>query len=209
MWMFCDDNGVHLSHEKTLKMECFPGDDILSKDVGNWIEELINNGLLVEFEYQGTLYLQVTGWHHQRIEKPYYKYPQALDDGSKIIRGTVPDHMRDKYQPIRRPVDDQSTTVPQPFDDHSTQEEKGKEKEEKRSKSVETTKQVSRDGKNRSSTSSNGSRNGMTKVAGLVASIPDFSKMGSAVLTSLLKDPGEKFYHKEIRAELKARGGES
>ncbi len=75
IWNFCDDGGNHPASTKTLKAEVFPGDDIGAGDVAELVRELVEQGLLVEYESAGKPYWHVTGWHHQKIEKPSYKHP--------------------------------------------------------------------------------------------------------------------------------------
>lgn len=108
MWNFCDDAGIHPASAKTLKAEVFPADDILVGDVQVLVDELKANGLIIEYEVAGKPYWQVTGWHHQKIEKPNFKHPKPEN---------------------RQPFDDSSTTNRQPFDDSSTPERRGEEKE--------------------------------------------------------------------------------
>ena len=108
LWNFCDDHGVHPYSLKTIKMEIFPGDEVKISDIENWLNELIRHELLKSYHVDDKQYLIVTGWHHQKIEKPNFKYP-------------LPENF-----------DDHSTTVQQPIDDHSTpesslKESKGKE----------------------------------------------------------------------------------
>ena len=76
LWNFCDDGGCHPASAKTIKAEVFPGDDISSSDVQALIHELIEQGLLREYEMAGKPYWCVTGWHHQKIDKPTFKYPR-------------------------------------------------------------------------------------------------------------------------------------
>lgn len=76
LWNFCDDGGCHPASAKTLKAEVFPGDDISSNDVQALIKELVEQGLLNEYEIAGKPYWCVTGWHHQKIDKPTFKYPR-------------------------------------------------------------------------------------------------------------------------------------
>lgn len=106
MWNFCDDAGIHPASAKTLKAEIFPADDILVSDVQVLVDELKANGLIIEYEVAGKSYWQVTGWYHQKIEKPNYKHPKPEN---------------------RQPIDDHSPTDRQPIDDHSTPEGKGRE----------------------------------------------------------------------------------
>lgn len=75
MWNFCDDAGRHRASLKTLKAEVFPSDPITCDEIGKWIFELVTNGLLDEYEVDGERYWQVTGWKHQKIDQPTYRFP--------------------------------------------------------------------------------------------------------------------------------------
>ena len=77
LWNFCDDKGRHKADCRELKAQVFPGDDdVTAALVHEWIEELVTSKLLVEYQVDGALFWQVTGWHHQRIDKPQKpKYP--------------------------------------------------------------------------------------------------------------------------------------
>lgn len=75
LWNFCDDNGVHPASAKRAKMEVFPSDDLTEGAVKKLIDELLTTGLLAKFEVDGKSYWNVTGWHHQKIERPSYKFP--------------------------------------------------------------------------------------------------------------------------------------
>lgn len=78
-------------------------------DVAVWISELVKVGLLIEYESQNQSYWQVTGWHHQKIDKPTTKYPPPKDGQ------------------IRRPLNDSSNSTPLPIGDSSPPEGKGEE----------------------------------------------------------------------------------
>lgn len=103
LWNFCDDNGVHPYATKTIKMEIFPGDEIKLSTVENWIGELIKYKLLRTYHIEDKRYLQVTGWHHQKIDKPNPKHPIPIV------------------------FDDDSTNGQRAFDDQSPAEGKGRE----------------------------------------------------------------------------------
>lgn len=101
LWNFCDDNGVHPASCKTLKAEIFPADDITSQAVGALVAELIAQGLLAEFEHEGKRYWFVTGWHHQKIDRPSpAKYPLPPKQKRKIV---------DDSPNARRGLDEDST----------------------------------------------------------------------------------------------------
>ena len=84
-WNFADDNGVHPACEVRLKCEVFPADTCSPNDVLAWIRELVNAGLLIEYDVQSESYWQVTGWHHQKIDRPNARYP-VPDDSTSIRR---------------------------------------------------------------------------------------------------------------------------
>ena len=94
LWNFCDDGGNHPASPKTLKMQVFPGDDITAAQVETMIDEMKKAALLIEYEAEGKKYWHVTGWHHQKIEKPNYRHPAP--DGQKIA---------DHSPTTRRPLD--------------------------------------------------------------------------------------------------------
>jgi hypothetical protein len=98
MWCFCDDKGTHPSDTKTLKMECFPGDDdVTSAMIREWLDELIRAKLLVEFDNGDSRYLHVTGWKHQRIDKPQApRHPLPGDEDSRIVPRTVQEPIQER-----------------------------------------------------------------------------------------------------------------
>lgn len=75
MWTFADDRGVIPRRPRTIKMQVFPGDDITIDQIESLIRELETKRLVGRFEHDGETYLAVTGWRHQKIERPTYKYP--------------------------------------------------------------------------------------------------------------------------------------
>ena len=86
MWNFCDDGGNHPASAKTLKMQIFPGDDIAINQVEVMVGELIEAGLLQQYTADGRNYWHVTGWKHQKIDRPSYKYPRPFSDNSSNAR---------------------------------------------------------------------------------------------------------------------------
>lgn len=115
MWMFCDDNGVHPANPKQLRMECFPGDDDMTAAVvTGLVNELLEQKLLTEYENNGQRFWLVSGWKHQRIDKPQPgKYPRYDDAGSVFVRGAFREQSA-------------SDTVPLP-PDRKGEERKGEE----------------------------------------------------------------------------------
>ena len=91
LWNFCDDAGNHVDSEKTIKAEIFPGDDISSSDVRRLLDELSSNGLIALYASNGKGFIHVTGWKHQKIERPSFKHPAYPGDASPNDRRTLDD----------------------------------------------------------------------------------------------------------------------
>lgn len=70
LWNFCDDAGRMAMSPKRIKAQVFPSDDITSSDVLGLLQELSANELIRFYIVDGKEFLLVTGWRHQRIDKP-------------------------------------------------------------------------------------------------------------------------------------------
>lgn len=99
MWNFCDDAGIHPASAKTLKMRVFPGDDITTQDVDALVAELVAAGLITGYSVENQQFWRVTGWKHQRIDKPNYRYPhengripggENSDSGRRAVEESSP-----------------------------------------------------------------------------------------------------------------------
>lgn len=96
MFNFCDDGGIHPASIKRLKMEIYPGDDYSQEQMAEWIKELINNGLIALFSHENKEYWAVTGWKHQKIDRPTYRYPQLKN--REPLAETSPSSQRDNSE---------------------------------------------------------------------------------------------------------------
>jgi len=114
-WNFADDHGVLPASAKQLKMLVYPGDDFTVAHVQGLVDELLHQKLLSEFTADdGRAYWFVTGWHHQKIDKPSYKYPAP------------PHHLKNSANP-RQPFGEHSANPRQPFGEASVTERRGEE----------------------------------------------------------------------------------
>jgi len=87
---FCDDAGRHPDSAKQIKAEVFPADDFTGEDILGMISELSANGLIRLYTAEGKGYFEVTGWHHQRIDKPQDpKYPPPGEYHSENVPRTI------------------------------------------------------------------------------------------------------------------------
>lgn len=91
LWNFCDDAGRFPFSPKQVKALVMPGDDDISaEDVRLWLVELSTNGLITVYEVDGKEYLEVTGWAHQKIDRPQpAKYPARIVEHSTNEQRTV------------------------------------------------------------------------------------------------------------------------
>lgn len=103
LWSFCDDAGRHPLSALRIKMEVFPGDAIDGTGILRLIEELSENGLVKVYTVEDKEYLQVTGWHHQRIDKPHIRYPgQKFEDHSTTALRQVGDQSTPEGKGVER-----------------------------------------------------------------------------------------------------------
>lgn len=90
MWNFADDHGRIPLSPKTIKAQLFPNDEITAETIRGMIRELSANALVMPYTVEGKEYLLITGWHHQKIDKPQKpKYPAPPDDHSENVPGMV------------------------------------------------------------------------------------------------------------------------
>ncbi len=82
LWNFCDDAGRHPDSAMRIKMEVFPADAMTADDVELLLGELLDACLIERYETEGKGFIQVTGWHHQRIDKPQFRYPSPNGIGT-------------------------------------------------------------------------------------------------------------------------------
>jgi len=92
MWNFCDDAGIHPKSYKRLKMEILPGDDCSVNDIKTWVTELLHADLLIEYSAEGKDYWIVSGWKHQKIDRPTYKHPKPAASCSNGTQYQFADH---------------------------------------------------------------------------------------------------------------------
>lgn len=91
MWNFADDCGRLPCSPKSIKAQIFPADDINLDTVRGLINELSANGLVLIYSIEDKDYLQITGWSHQRIDKPQpAKYPAPFFDHSENAPRILP-----------------------------------------------------------------------------------------------------------------------
>lgn len=90
IWNFCDDAGRMNASPKQIKALVLPADDFDAESVRRMIDELERNGLIIRYVVDGKEFLQVTGWHHQRIDRAQKsKIPPPPDNHSSNDRRTI------------------------------------------------------------------------------------------------------------------------
>lgn len=93
LWNFADDAGRMALSPKRIKAQVYPSDDFTSSDVRRMIDELTANGLVRVYVVDEQEFLAITGWHHQKIDRPQKpQTPEPPEDPSpngrrKIVVG--------------------------------------------------------------------------------------------------------------------------
>lgn len=115
MWNFADDYGRLEFAPGSLKAKIFPGDQLAADDVREMLRELSGADLLMIYAAKGKEYIEITGWHNQKIDKRQSsKIPGPFDDGV-VIRGNPP----------TSPEPPQPTPTPTPVMEGKGEEGKG------------------------------------------------------------------------------------
>ena len=81
LWNFCDDGGIFPASASKLKANVYPNDHFTIQDVENMTGELLSESLIESYVVDGKEFWHVTGWHHQVIEYPSYRYPRSKEFG--------------------------------------------------------------------------------------------------------------------------------
>jgi len=93
MWNFADDLGRLPLSAKSIKAQIFPSDDVDASSIRRLIDELSSNGLLLLYEVDGREFIQITGWQHQKIDRPQPgKCPAPINGFKPKINPEIAEH---------------------------------------------------------------------------------------------------------------------
>lgn len=116
LWNFCDDHGRHTFSPKQIKALIFPADDLTADAVEDWLGELVAQNLILRYTVDGKEYLQVTGWHHQKIDKRQLaKFPAP----SSIVSGPDSDSSTNGRRTVSTEGNTEGNTEPERKSPHS------------------------------------------------------------------------------------------
>ena len=131
-WNFADDNGALLANPVLMKSHIFPYEDIGISTISEWIDMLVENGMLIRTTYNGKDYLVIRKFLiHQKINRksiriniPLPVVLQVIDEYNKTHGvltepslqereqgigkrndGTgMEEEMKEESAPVRRPI---------------------------------------------------------------------------------------------------------
>jgi len=85
-WNFADDNGVLLANPVLMKSHIFPYEDIGISTISEWIDMLVENGMLIRTTYNGKDYLVIRKFLiHQKINRKSIRINIPLPVVLKVI----------------------------------------------------------------------------------------------------------------------------
>ena len=85
-WNFADDNGVLLANPILMKSHIFPYEDIGISTISEWIDMLVENGMLIRTTYNGKDYLVIRKFLiHQKINRKSIRINIPLPVVLKVI----------------------------------------------------------------------------------------------------------------------------
>lgn len=86
MWNFADDYGRMEYSPVSLKAKIFPCDSMSVDEVRDMISELDGSGLLSVYTVSGKEFIEIKGWHNQKIDKRQSsKIPGPPDDDGVVL----------------------------------------------------------------------------------------------------------------------------
>lgn len=85
-WNFADDNGALLANPVLMKSHIFPYEDIGISTISEWIDMLVENGMLIRTTYNGKDYLVIRKFLiHQKINRKSIRINLPLPVVLKVI----------------------------------------------------------------------------------------------------------------------------
>lgn len=85
-WNFADDNGALLANPVLMKSHIFPYEDIGISTISEWIDMLVENGMLIRTTYNGKDYLVIRKFLiHQKINRKSIRINIPLPVVLKVI----------------------------------------------------------------------------------------------------------------------------
>ena len=107
LWNFCDDAGRHPFKLDEIKMNIFPDDDLTTEDVQGMLSTLSLNDLIETYVVDNQKFLQVTDWHHQKINRPQKpKFPGPSEGDSLNTDGALTVGSEGSTPPCHEPSGD-------------------------------------------------------------------------------------------------------
>jgi hypothetical protein len=116
MWNFADDYGRMPYSPRTIKAQVFPGDNIAASEIDDRLKELNSKGLILIYSVDDKEYLEITGWKHQKIDRPTSKHPAPFVEPSSSPRRVVvepsPPEGKGREGNVKKNIRDLSVTGP-------------------------------------------------------------------------------------------------
>ena len=85
-WNFADDNGTLLANPILMKSHIFPYEDIDISTISDWIDTLVENGMLIRTTYDGKDYLVIRKFLvHQKINRKSIRINIPLPSVLQVI----------------------------------------------------------------------------------------------------------------------------
>lgn len=109
-WNFADDNGALLANPVLMKSHIFPYEDIGISTISEWIDMLVENGMLIRTTYNGKDYLVIRKFLiHQKINRksiriniPLPVVLQVIDEYNKTHGVLTEPSLQEREQGIRK-----------------------------------------------------------------------------------------------------------
>lgn len=117
LWTLADDQGRLRGNSRMLASLLFPYDDDAKKHIDTWLKELSAEGCIVQYEVDGTTYIQVLNWlAHQKIDKPSASKIPPHTEASRSLSNPLEESSEDQGSRIKDQGGEGTTSAEPPSD---------------------------------------------------------------------------------------------
>ena len=94
LWNFCDDYGFCINSNRRIMGDIYPYDETVTEaKIKQWINELLEQKLIIPVDYKGKHLLFVKGWgEHQTVQHKSKRAHVYVDDLEQVIKDSLKSH---------------------------------------------------------------------------------------------------------------------
>lgn len=113
LWTLADDEGRLRGNSRMLASLLFPYDNDAPQLIPSWLDELIREGCIEQYQVDGASYIQIAKWlSHQKIDRPSTSKLPPPEEGSRILAKPLEQSALDQGSRTKDQGEDQGVEQP-------------------------------------------------------------------------------------------------